>query len=164
MAFENHIQPDRINSAENQKGGVGREGLEDTDPSPADQAAQSEPLFGRLLSEYRRRRQAGEDPARLSEVEEELYKCRLREIEEGLASIARRPGLRTLFELEAGLEDALQPYELATCRTDLTVPELLFLKKLRIQEREEIRQALLAEQEELERRLYPGKRRKGPPA
>jgi hypothetical protein len=125
-----------------------------------DRETELEVYLRHLIGEIFRLARSGQDPARLSKLEREFDDFRLWQVERGLALLERGPDLASLLEWHESAEARKQPYHLALRRTDLTVPELIFLKKLTEQNLEESRQALLAEKESIERERHPGRRRK----
>jgi hypothetical protein len=125
-----------------------------------DLATELEARLQELLSEYRRVCRADRNPARMWELRKQIYALKLQGVEAALALLERsKPDLATRLEWEAGVDALMEPYELAARRTDLTIPELLCLKKLSAENKEKAWKSLLAEKQELEQLLHPGKRR-----
>jgi hypothetical protein len=113
-----------------------------------------------LISNIARLSRSGEDPGRLSDLKRELDDFQLRQIELGLSLFERKSDPAGLREREEAVAAANQPYNLALRRTDLTVPELIFLYKWNEKILEEMRKSLLADKEAIERRRFPWMRRR----
>lgn len=137
---------------------------ESTDPSPEEKLGTKEhPIDLRnLLSEIHSLAESGQDTARLCHLRRTFYTQRLQQINQALALFGWRDP-STVLECEEIEEAHLRALELAITRTDLTIPEALFLHKSSTETTEQKRQLLLAQKEALERRLQPGNRRHGLP-
>ena len=162
---EQSLAPQRIDagSAEMKK--------EDQDPppnsaDPSTESAAKDPTTEMmtyeqdLISNIARLSRSGEDPDRLSDLKRELDDFQLRQIELGLRLFERKSNPAGLRECAEAVAAVNQPYNLALSRTDLTVPELIFLHKWNEKILEEIRKSLLADKEAIERRRFPWMRRR----
>jgi len=112
-----------------------------------------------LVSEIRALSESGGDPARLWQLRQTFNAHRLQQINQILTLVDRMDRSRVPdFEQIQGAH--MKAIELATTRTDLTIPEALFLHKSTTEATERERQSLIAEKEAIEAQLEPGKRRR----
>ncbi len=131
-----------------------------TDPSAAstakDPAAKPEVPLAELTAEYFRLARVDPNPARLWPLRKEILTRLLRQIDSELFLLEGKKHM--VIRLEDN-EDLTQPYKLAVCRPDLTIPELRCLDKWITKKNEESQKALVAQKQELEQELDPWKRR-----
>jgi hypothetical protein len=111
-----------------------------------------------LLSEILSLSESGRDPARLRQLRQTLDAHLLQQVNQALA-LSHKRDPSTVLEFEEIEKARLQAFKLAITRTDLTIPEALFLHKSNTETMAQLRQSLLAQKEAIERRLQPGKRR-----
>jgi len=112
-----------------------------------------------LESEIRSLQQSGEDadPSLLWELRKKRDSYTLRVINQALA-VFRADDQKRLVKFGKIQESYLRVLKFANARTDLTVPEMLFLHKMGTEGFEQ--QDLLAHKEAIEGRLQFGKRRR----
>ena len=119
---------------------------------PKQSSSDQQPLG--LIQEIIALVESGENPARLRELLGERHQ----QIEAQLA-LGPQPDLLRLLEWRATQLDVIQPFQQAIHRTDLTMPELLFLHKMAQRTIDQLRTSLIAEKEMMERMRAPGRRR-----
>jgi hypothetical protein len=109
-----------------------------------------------LLEEILTLARSGEDQLRLRQLLRALDAERLREIDKVLAPERAQAHSRLLEARRVSL-DIMRPFEEASRREDLTVPELIFLAKVLQRHVRQLHRSLVAERELLEKKLWPGK-------
>jgi hypothetical protein len=102
-----------------------------------------------LVCEIQRLAKSGGDPGRLWRLRAQFKAERLRQIEAHLQAIDPPPNLESFGQSQQLLAATTQAFAEAVTRTDLTVPEALFLEKSSASTRHQLRDALLAEKEAL---------------
>ncbi len=122
-------------------------------------ASDRETYFRKLVSKMRSLVKSRRDPSRLFHLEQEYEAARLKLINDGLAE-ERVQDLINLLTLEAIEETTREAIARESARTDLTIPELLLLKKAQEEARVWEREELLQEKEAIEPPCRAGKRRR----
>ena len=106
------------------------------------------------LEEIQTLARSGQNPSRLQELRKACDAERLRQIEE-LLSVEREEALTRLRQARQVCHKIMQPFQEASHRADLTVPEMIFLAKLLQRHVRQLVRSLLAERELLERQFRP---------
>jgi len=119
---------------------------------PKQSSSDQQPLG--LIQEIIALVESGENPARLRDLLGERHQ----QIEAQLA-LGPQPDLVRLLEWRATQLDVMQPFQQAIHRTDLTMPELLFLHEIAERTRDQLLKSLTVEKELVEWMRRPGKRR-----
>jgi len=129
-------------------------------PKEAEPSCTGEPsAMVDLLREIILLSESGQNESRLRQLILALEGERLRQIDKDLAMLNEHD-LSMRFELKENCAEVIRPLKAALSRTDLTIPEIIFLANFSGRQIRQEQKNLFAEKERIEQKRRPGTRRR----